>query len=216
MDSSLNRPPTPPPSSLPASDEDLEGDLTRFLSDHRKSRSAGTEAILPHVYTELRRIAAARLQQENRGHTLQPTALVHEAYLRLVSSDHSEGWENRRHFFAAAAEAMRRILIDHARHRLRKKRQASAEDPLPVIEWADESALRFTDLLALDEALSRLEAVDARKARIVELKFFAGLAHAEIAELLGLSLRTLERQWRFTRAWLHREIEGTDPEEETA
>ncbi len=202
----LDRTPTPP-----------EGELTRFLTEQRGSRSAATNEILPLVYGELRRLAAARLSREARGHTLQPTALVHEAYLRLLGSQGEASgdearWENRRHFFGAAAEAMRRILIDHARARARLKRRVPGGAEGPAARTIDDPATQFQDLIALDVALEKLAEADPQKAQLVELKFFAGLPTAEIAEILGMSLRTAERQWAFARAWLYREIEGVpDP-----
>jgi RNA polymerase sigma factor (TIGR02999 family) len=161
---------------------------------------------MPLVYGELRRLAASYLRSERPDHTLQPTALVHEAYLRLV--DQATDWRNRAHFFGIAAQMMRRILVDHAR-----RRQASKRDPerLRVAASAAEAASsdNAPDLLALDAALEALERLDARQAKIVELRFFAGLSVEETAEVANVSTATVKREWRTARAWLRREIEGS-------
>jgi RNA polymerase sigma factor (TIGR02999 family) len=163
--------------------------------------------LLPLVYEELRRLAACRLAREPSGQTLQPTALVHEAYLRLVGGRGDEGWDGRGHFFAAAAEAMRRILIENARRKGRKKHGGD----LARVDLAEaDLACRMPpeELIALDEAMTRLEAEDPLKARLVRLRFFAGLGLEEAAEVLGVSAITAKRHWRYARAWLHREISG--------
>jgi RNA polymerase sigma factor (TIGR02999 family) len=163
--------------------------------------------LLPLVYEELRRLAAARLAGEPAGNTLQPTALVHEAYLRLVGAPGGDHWDHRGHFFAACAEAMRRILIDNARRRTTTRHggalQRQALDP-------DAAALPEPreDLLALDEALAHLEAEDPLKANLVKLRYFAGLSLAEAAAALDLSERTAGRHWAYARAWLRRAVEG--------
>jgi RNA polymerase sigma factor (TIGR02999 family) len=161
---------------------------------------------MPLVYDELRRLAASYLRAERPDHTLQPTALVHEAYLRLV--DQTTDWRNRAHFFGIAAQMMRRILVDHAR-----RRQASKRDPerLRVTAGVAEVAASRNDapdLLALDSALDALEHLDPRQAKIVELRFFAGLSVEETAEVANVSTATVKREWRTARAWLRREIEG--------
>jgi RNA polymerase sigma factor (TIGR02999 family) len=164
--------------------------------------------LLPLVYVELRRLAASRLAREPSGHTLQPTALVHEAYLRLVGGNGDEGWDGRAHFFAAAAEAMRRILIENARRKGRKKHGGD----LARVDLAEaDLACRMPaeELIALDEAMTRLDAEDPLKARLVRLRFFAGLSLEEAAEILGVSAVTAKRYWRYARAWLHREVSGT-------
>ena len=163
--------------------------------------------LLPLVYDELRCLAAVRLAAEPSGNTLQPTALVHEAYLRLVGAPAADRWDHRGHFFAAAAEAMRRILIDAARRKATTRhgggRQRQALDPdVAAIPEPRE------DLLALDEALNRLEAEDPLKARLVKLRYFAGLSLPEAAAALGLSERTAGRHWAYARAWLRRAVEG--------
>jgi RNA polymerase sigma factor (TIGR02999 family) len=163
--------------------------------------------LLPLVYEELRRLAACRLAREPSGQTLQPTALVHEAYLRLVGSRGDDGWDGRGHFFAAAAEAMRRILIENARRKGRKKHGGD----LARVDLAEaDVACRMPpeELIALDEAMTRLEAEDPLKARLVRLRFFAGLSLEEAAEVLGVSAVTAKRYWRYARAWLHREVSG--------
>ncbi len=168
---------------------------------------AQAEDLLPLVYDELRRLARAYLRRERSDHTLEPTALVHEAYLRLVDQDRLE-WQGRSHFFAVGAQMMRRLLVDHARKRGRVKRGGEwqqvtlghAATPLFGRE------LDHDELLALDQAIDRLNQLDTRQAQIVELRFFAGLEVAEVAELIGVSKRTIEGNWTHARAWLRREL----------
>ena len=155
---------------------------------------------MPLVYRELKKIAARQLAAERPGHTLQATALVNEAYLRLVDQ-HSVDWRNRAHFFSIAAETMRRILVNHARSRRAEKRGAGAT-LLPLDEVTSFSDRREVDLILLDEALTRLAALDSVQARIVEMKFFAGLSNEEVAEVLSTSESTVKREWRSARAWL--------------
>ena len=190
--------PSTPPPGRPAA-------VTVLLARAQAGDRSATDELFPLVYDELRHLADRCLSAEPRGQTLQPTALVHEAYLRLVGD---AGWENRAHFFGAAAQAIRRILIDRARARHRLKR-GSGERPLPL-EAASELAVDGPDLdvLALDEALSRLSALDARKVQVVELRFFGGLDVDETAATLGLSPSTVAREWSFARIWLHREMGG--------
>jgi len=182
-------------------------DVTQILSKIESGDPAAAEQLLPLVYEELRKLAAVRLAAEPSGNTLQPTALVHEAYLRLVGSANGDSWDHRGHFFAAAAEAMRRILIDNARRRAAERhggglqRQVLAADAAPSPEPRE-------DLLALDEALDRLAAEDPLKANLVKLRYFVGLSLPEAAAALGLSERTAGRHWAFARAWLRREVEG--------
>src|SRR5262245_1481966 len=176
--------------------------FTSLLARAQEGDRQATDELLPLVYEELRRLADRFLAAEKRSATLQPTALVHEAYLRLVGSDRS-GWENRAHFFGAAARAIRRILVDRARARrgarrggdrpLRLDTDAPLAEPGPSL-----------DVLALDEALEKLAALDAQKARVVELRFFGGLSVDETAAALGVSASTVDRDWVFARAWLHR------------
>jgi RNA polymerase sigma factor (TIGR02999 family) len=167
--------------------------------------------LLPLVYDELRRLAAARLAQESPGHTLQPTALVHEAYLRVAGADASKPWDGRGHFFAAAAEAMRRILLDRARDRQRLKRGGRRRRQsldLEVLVADDGSP---DDLIDLDAALGQLAQVDARSADLVKLRLYAGLTLDEAAAALGVVRRTAERDWAFARAWLFRQLGPQDP-----
>jgi RNA polymerase sigma factor (TIGR02999 family) len=180
-------------------------EVTQILSaiEHGDARAA--EQLLPLVYDELRRLAAEKMVQERPGHTLQSTALVHEAYLRLVDSKTPQQWKNRGHFFAAAAEAMRRILIDRARHNNSLKAGGDRHRVLlPDIQAPDEDS--FDDLLALNRALEKLEAKDKRKADVVKLRFFAGLTNEQAAQTLGISTSTADNDWAYARAWLRVEI----------
>jgi RNA polymerase sigma-70 factor, ECF subfamily len=161
------------------------------------------DQLVPLVYDELRRLARAFLARERSNHTLQPTALVHEAYLRLVDQ-RTVNWKNRAHFVGMASVMMRRILVNHARGRVAAKRGGAAERV--SLSLADGGNAPPVDLLALHEALGALEAVDARKSRIVELKFFGGLTTTEAAEVMDLSSATIEREWKFARAWLYRAL----------
>jgi RNA polymerase sigma factor (TIGR02999 family) len=180
-------------------------DVTRILSAVAQGDPHAAEQLLPLVYEELRQLAAQKLAQERPGQTLQATALVHEAYLRLVGAGADPHWDNRRHFFAAAAEAMRRILIDTARRKHSRKhggdrrRQDLDVDAL-VAPKSD------VDLLALDAALARLAEQDPLKAKLVELRYFAGLTGEQAAKVLGISPSSADRQWVYTRAWLRREL----------
>lgn len=181
-------------------------DVTRILSQIASGDQLAAEQLLPLVYDELRKLATARLAHELPGQTLQATALVHEAYLRLVGSgEHEQSWDNRGHFFASAAEAMRRILVENARRKRRLKRggalQKSELGDVPVVA----PEIR-EDLIALDEALDRLKAVDAEAVRLVHLRYFVGLSIPDAAQLLGVAPRTADRMWAFARAWLHQEI----------
>ena len=187
-------------------------DATEILNAAARGDLQAAEQLLPLVYAELQKLAAARLAQEKPGQTLQATALVHEAYLRLVGGQEpgvgdqqSEQWNNRGHFFAAAAEAMRRILVDQARRREAQKRGGHMQrhDLDEVQIAAPEPAV---DLLALDEALTRFERVDPNKAELVRLRYFAGLTIPQAAEALGISATTADRYWAYARAWLHAEL----------
>jgi RNA polymerase sigma factor (TIGR02999 family) len=179
-------------------------EITQVLHAIGRSEEGAAEKLLPLVYAELRRLAAARMAYELSGQTLQPTALVHEAWLRLVS-DGDRTWQNRAHFFGAAAEAMRRILIERARHKSRLKHGGGqARLNLEDLELAQTTP--DDKVLLVDEALTRLKVEDPELERIVVLKFFGGLSNAEVAETLGLATRTLDRQWAYARAWLFRYI----------
>src|SRR5262245_26446066 len=173
-------------------------EVTRILSAIEDGDPSAAEQLLPLVYDELRQLAAQRLAQEKPGQTLQATALVHEAYLRLVDVDRAQHWNSRGHFFAAAAEAMRRILINRARDRGRLKR-GGGRRRVDLNELADAAAAPADDLLDLDEALDRLAASYPQAAELVKLRFFAGLTLVEAAEALGLPPRTVDRQWAFAR-----------------
>ena len=183
-------------------------DVTRILDQIQHGDPNAAEQILPLVYDELRKLAAEKLASERPGQTLQPTALVHEAYLRLVDVKRAQHWNSRGHFFAAAAEAMRRILIEQARRRSRAKHGGGRERAV-----LDSSAIVAPeidqDLLALDEALDRLTREDALAADLVKLRYFAGLTIPQAAEMLGVSSRKADFLWAFARAWLRREIEGS-------
>jgi RNA polymerase sigma factor (TIGR02999 family) len=179
-------------------------EVTRICERVEQGDPTAAEELLPLVYEEFRRLAAAKMAHEAPGQTLQPTALVHEAWLRL-GADAQPAWQNRAHFFAAAAEAMRRILIDRARRRARLKHGAGAM-PLDILESALPAPAPDDELLELNEALAQLQVKDPEKARIVMLKFFAGLTNEEVAETLGVTARTIERHWAFAKVWLFRRI----------
>ena len=181
-------------------------DVTRMLNAIERGDARATDELLPLVYEELRLLAAQKLSHEKPGHTLQATALVHEAYLRLVG-DGEQNWTSRVHFFHAAAEAMRRILIDNARHRKCEKRGGSRQR-VDLEEAAAESreACSPDDLIALDGALTKLAAEDPVKADVVKLRYFAGLTVEQTADLLGISATTVKLHWAYARAWLLREI----------
>jgi RNA polymerase sigma factor (TIGR02999 family) len=164
--------------------------------------------LLPVVYGELRKLAAIRMASEANSHTLQPTALVHEAYIRLIGPTEDFRWDNAGHFFAAAADAMRRILVDAARRKA-ALRHGGDRDRVELLPDMAATAEIKEDLVALDEALARLEAVDSVKAQLVKLRYFAGLTLPEAAAALGISARTAGRYWTFARAWLRREVEGS-------
>jgi len=169
--------------------------------------------LLPLVYDELRRLAARKLAREVPGQTLDATALVHEAYLRLVGNDPKKPWNGRGHFFAAAAEAMRRILVENARRKQAEKHGGQFHRlGLDQVEIADRSPSSPDKLLALDEALSRLAVEDPAKAELVKLRYFAGLSLEEAADILGISLATAKRRWAFARAWLYDAIQGRQEE----
>jgi RNA polymerase sigma factor (TIGR02999 family) len=183
--------------------------LTHLLNHSVPGNHSATEQILPLVYEELRRLASQKMSHERWDHTLQPTALVHEAFLRLVGGESPTVWQNRGHFFAAAAEAMRRILIDDARRRKTLKHGGQQVR----LEYSEQLAIaddrETADLLALDEALSRLAVEHPELAELVKLRYFAGLSLEDVAATLGVSSRTVKRHWTYARAWLQREIERT-------
>jgi RNA polymerase sigma factor (TIGR02999 family) len=184
-------------------------DVTRILLEMEHGDRGRAEDLLPLVYDELRRLAAQKLAHELPGQTLQATALVHEAYLRLVDAEQAKSWESKGHFFAAAAEAMRRILIENARRKRAEKHGGNlARQPLDELEIAAETPSE--DLLALDEALTRLAGEDPAKARLVELRYFAGLSVEDAAEVLGISRATADRHWRYAKVWLYSELHSPD------
>jgi RNA polymerase sigma factor (TIGR02999 family) len=185
-------------------------EVTRILSGIEAGDPHAAAQLLPLVYDELRQLAAQKLAQEKPGQTLQATALVHEAYLRLVGGAPAQQWDSRRHFFAAAAEAMRRILIDQARHKHSAK-GGGALQRVPLDQQGSLVATEGTtpeDLLALDEALWLLEADDPIKAHLVKLRFFAGLSLEEAADMLGVSVATAKRYWVYARSWLYGKLHG--------
>ena len=182
-------------------------EVTRILNAIEQGDSGATEQLMPLVYDELRRLAAQRLAQEKPGQTLQATALVHEAYLRLVgANDQGQVWDGRGHFFVAAAEAMRRILIENARRKAALKhggqaRRVEFDEDLVVDEQPPD------ELLALDEALAELQRHDEQAAKLVKLRYFAGLTHHQAAEVLGITRRAADRLWALARAWLHQRLQ---------
>jgi RNA polymerase sigma factor (TIGR02999 family) len=182
-------------------------EVTRILSAIEKGDSQAAEKLLPLVYDELRKLAAAKLAQEKPGQTLQATALVHEAYLRLVSGDEEQRWDSRGHFFSAAAEAMRRILVDQARRRQAAKR-GGLQKRVEVPESSLTAPMPDDELLALHEALEQLALIDSAAADLVRLRFFAGLKTTEAAEALGMSVRSAHDLWAYARSWLRRRTKG--------
>ena len=178
-------------------------EVTRLLAAYQNGDQGALERLLPLVYQELRKLAGSYLRRERADHTLQPTALVHEAYLRLVGQEAS--WQNRAHFMGVAAQMMRRVLVDHARRR-QASRRGSGGLKLALDEALNLSDERATDLIALDEALTALAEFDPQKSRMVELRYFAGLSIEEAAQALGISTATFGRQWRTVKAWLYHEI----------
>ena len=190
----------------------LMTDVTQILSQIEEGDPSAAEQLLPLVYDELRKLAAARLTKEKPGQTLQATALVHEAYLRLVDVKQAQQWNSRGHFFAAAAEAMRRILVERARRKQSRKHGGGRRVDLDKVE-PQFAPPRNEELLALDEALKRFEAEDPRKAELVKLKYFAGLTNAQAAEALGISISTVDADWAYARCWLRLQMSKTGERE---
>ena len=178
--------------------------ITRLLNAWQNGDATARDRLFVLVYQELRRRASLQLRHERQGHTLRPTALVHEAYLRLMGQDRVK-WQNRAQFFAIASEMMRRVLVDHARERKAAKRGGTAVR-VALEEDVAAAEAREVDLIALDSALDELAAMDPRQSRVVELRFFGGLGTAEIAEVLDVSRATVDRDWRFARTWLYRRL----------
>ena len=199
-----------PPLGMSDDPAPQSGAVTQWLLDLGRGGKQDLDQMLPVVYQELHRLASLYLSREDTGHTLQPTALVHEAYLRLVDQRQVD-WRNRAQFFGLAASMMRRILVNHARDRAAGKRGGGAQQvSLSLVEAP--SGRPEVDLIALEKALEQLAKLDPRKSRVVELKFFGGLTTEEIAAVLEVSGATVEREWAFARAWLYDAIEGKDPE----
>jgi RNA polymerase sigma factor (TIGR02999 family) len=189
--------------------DDARDNISVVLEEMKRGDARAADKLLPLVYDEFRALARHYLAQERANHTLQPTALVHEAYMKLVDQTRVD-WQGRSHFFAVAAQAMRRILVDHARSRQREKRgggraRVILDDDVALSPQKDE------DVLALDEALQRLAKLDPRQSKVVELRFFGGMSVEEVAQALGVSKRTVEGDWTFARAWLSRELRGVEP-----
>ena len=186
---------------------DRRPEITLWLHEWSLGKEDALEALMPIVYAELHRQATNYLRRERVGHTLQATALINEAYLKLIDQ-REVNWQNRAHFFGIAAQAMRRILVDHARSRHRAKRGGNAEDlPIEAAEFVT-SKEGSVDLIALDEALTRLAQLDERQSKIVELRFFSGMTVEETAEALGVSPATVKNEWRSAKAWLFQELNG--------
>lgn len=181
-------------------------DVTNILNEIDAGNSGASKQLLPLVYDELRKLAAQKMAQEKPGHTLQATALVHEAYLRLAGENRQEAWSSRRQFFAAAAEAMRRILVEDARRKLTLKQGGDVQRQHVELSQI-ESRRPPEEVVALSDALELLAETDSQKADLVKLRYFVGLTVAEAAEVLGISPSSVDRQWSYTRAWLHQQID---------
>lgn len=193
----------------------MPGEITQLLERVRNGSSGAESQLAALVYRDLHRIAANYMRRERPEHSLQATILVHDAYLRLVG-DEDQNWENRSHFFAVAAQIMRRILIDHARSRNAAKRGGGRLPNCPLDDVLLISEDRLDEVLAIDEALTRLSNWDPPLARLVELRFFAGLDEEETAKALGISPRTVRRQWRLAKSWLHAELAGREEQKRQA
>jgi RNA polymerase sigma factor (TIGR02999 family) len=194
--------------SCPAPMTSPTSDVTRLLQQWSEGQQEALERLVPQIYSELRRLASGYLRGERKDHTLQPTALVHEAYIRLVDQ-RAVRWQNRAHFFGIAAQAMRRLLVDHARQHAAQKR-GDGQKPVPLDEAFGVAAMTDRDLVALDDALTRLAEIDPQQSRVVELRFFGGLTMDETAEALHISPATVGREWMVAKAWLYAELQQTD------
>jgi len=181
------------------------GEVTLLLAQLRAGNQDAANQLVPLVYQELRRVAGAYMQHERPDHTLQPTALVHEVYLRLTGAESGQ-WQNRAHFFAIAAHTMRQILVDYARRRTAGKRGGAGARKIDLDAELLMAADTLENAVAIDEVLGRLAAIDPRQGRLIELRFFAGLSVEEAAEVMGVSAITIKREWRLAKAWLHREL----------
>ncbi|HYP13830.1 MAG TPA: sigma-70 family RNA polymerase sigma factor [Bryobacteraceae bacterium] len=180
--------------------------ITTLLADMREGKAGAADQLIATIYPDLRRLAASQFRGEAVGHTLQPTAVVHELYVRLFSGQKIE-WQDRAHFFAIAAQQIRRILVDHARARSAGKR-GGHQVRVPMLDLSGSSSHTDEDVLAVHEALTRLQALDPRAAKVIELRFFGGLTEDEAAEVIGISHATLKRDWVFARAWLSSQLAG--------
>jgi RNA polymerase sigma factor (TIGR02999 family) len=190
-------------SSMPGSG----GEVTRLLAELREGHKEAADQLVPLVYGELRRLAGSYMQRERPGHTLQATALVNEAYMRLVGGEPGQ-WQNRAHFFAIAAHTMRQVLTDHARRRHAEKRGGADARKVDLDAGLFIAEDKLEDVFAIDEVLERLALIDERQSRLIELRFFAGLNVEEAAEAMGISPITVKREWRLAKAWLTRELAG--------
>lgn len=184
-----------------------EHEITQILHEWGDGDAQAVERLFPFVYDELRRLARNYLSKERAGHTLQPTALVHEAYLRLIDQNRTN-WENRTHFYAVAATLMRRILVNHARDHAAQKRGGGIQ-VISLDDIKDLSGDNSLDIIRLDEVLQNLEKFDRRKLRVVEMRFFGGLSELEISKILNVSEKTVRRDWTMAKMWLHRELSTT-------
>ena len=189
---------------------DAPGEVTLLLAEMRSGRKDALTRLAPLVYNELRRLAGRYMRDERTGHTLQPTALVHEAYLRLAGQDRAN-WRNRAQFMGIAGQLMRRILVDHARKRHAAKRGGTLVTLDEGIGNQRNSGAQTEEILAVDEALARLDHLDPQQARVVELRYFGGLSAEETAEAMGMSQRTVEREWTTAKAWLRAQLAGEEP-----
>jgi len=189
---------------------DAPGEVTLLLAEMRSGRKDALTRLVPLVYNELRRLAGRYMQDERTGHTLQPTALVHEAFLRLAGQDRAN-WRNRAQFMGIAGQLMRRILVDHARKRHAAKRGGTLVTLEEGIGNQRSTATQAEEILAVDEALARLDRLDPQQARVVELRYFGGLSAEETAEAMGMSQRTVEREWATAKAWLRAQLAGEEP-----
>lgn len=185
-----------------------DNEITRLLEAWSDGKQEALEELLPLVYAELRKMARRFMHSQSSGHTLQTTALIHEAYLKLADQK-DKRWQNRTHFFAVAGKAMRHILVDHSRTRQRTKRGGENTKFISLDQVAEISTERAAEMVALDEALNRLEILEERKSQVVELRYFAGLSVEETAEVLKVSTKTVERDWRFAKTWLLRELSNS-------
>ena len=186
-------------------------DVTLLLAQLREGNREAANDLIPLIYNELRRMAGSYMQHERPGHTLQATALVHEAYVRLAGEQQGP-WQNRAHFFAIAAHTMRQVLLDHARRRHAGKRGGNNARKVEIDEVLLIAEDKLEDVIAIDEVLERLALIDPRQSRLVELRYFAGLSVEEAAEVMSVSPRTIKREWRSAKAWLHRELASVNPE----